>query len=160
MSTILRLLRNDFPMQPGLQSGNEDFSSHAARARFHPCVAGPGFFTPFGGSFPPRGAGRGPADTKKIRHLRACELQTTVQANVRIDSPIGGKEPFRMETLDDKGPATGYTFQTEHRLLVKKAFSVRKHTRAQFKQKYGPGGRCGGRIAAKASFRAICIRTG
>jgi len=48
---------NDFPVEPGFQSVNEDFSLHAARAQSHPFGAGPGS-----------------ANIKEIKHLRGGDL--------------------------------------------------------------------------------------
>jgi len=77
---------NDFPVEPSLQSANEDFSLHAARAQSHPCGAGPGL-----------------ANIKEIQRLCGGDLQVASQANVQIDAEIGQKDHFPMETSSLQG---------------------------------------------------------
>jgi len=69
---------NDFPVELSFQSGNEDFSLHAARAQSHPCGAGPGL-----------------ANIEEIKRLRGDDLQVAAQANVQIDAEMAQKDPFR-----------------------------------------------------------------
>jgi len=75
----LYLSGNDFPVEPGFQSGNEDISSHPSGAQSHPCGAGPGL-----------------ANIKEINRLRGGDLQVAAQANVQIEAEIGQKDHFRM----------------------------------------------------------------
>jgi len=70
-----------FSVEPGFQSGNEDFSLHPSGAQSHRVAAGPGL-----------------DNIEKINSLRRGDLQVAEQANVQIDAEIGQRDHFRMES--------------------------------------------------------------
>ncbi|VBB43112.1 exported hypothetical protein [uncultured Desulfatiglans sp.] len=79
-------------------AGRVPVSSHAARAQSHRFAAGPGL-----------------ANIKEIERLRGGDLQVASQANVRIETGMGSKDHFRMETIwCQKRPRYGHRQKTSH----------------------------------------------